>query len=579
MAARFGLQAMMDAMDAAMRAKPLSEVGGDLRALIRPSTQGLAKRTLSATAQRNDPLLQAATEHGLLSHTMGGEDINTPVTNAFLYFNRALDNPFRRAAFVSKLDGTIQRNFPGETLRSLDEKGLTGQIPEQLINDAVDYAHKVSFSDNPSTEFGRLIVSLSKYPGADLLTGPFGRYTVSAAKYAYDTSPLALLKLVKARSGEDIAKSISGTTVGLGKLALANEIRNSDLGGDNYWELNAGGKTIDLRVYAPMLIPELFVTEMIKRVGNGTIANNPPQLKDFASGLLGITSRGGMGIASVDDFVSALSSTDESGWHKFLSSVGSIAGIYPQRLTTPGAAVRDIAGGAAEAASPLFDKWQAMMDNLTEFAKERNTKRDVTTPQQLLPDQFAADNPKIAAVAKAASPAIMPAMANIPGLDQMLLPQRTSTSAEPGRRETPLADEPFGLKIIQPHNEVEKEISRLNLSPPNPTLGDPQLNYWAKEEIGPMTEMLGRAVISSPAYQKAGPAVRSAILGAALSLAKQAGTAIATARHPEFADKQVGGVLTQPQQNLLKEVLGKDATEQLMQAIKTLGSVQTLNRG
>ena len=217
--------------------------------------------------------------------------LTSKISKTLNYFNTTQEYFFRNLAFEAKL-----RQFGRQA--GIDFKNLkSADFPEKMLNDAAEYALEMTFAAGPKSKFGQKWVSFMSNPVMTSFINPFPRFLYgNALPFLKNFSPIGFLEAASPKTvagivnghPEKFAKAISRATLGTIMLNTANYIRSSEYGGEKWYELKVGGKSIDSRAFAPFST-YLFIAETMQ---------NPDRITpgDYGSALLSLNRIGGTGL-------------------------------------------------------------------------------------------------------------------------------------------------------------------------------------------------------------------------------------------------------------------------------------------
>ena len=328
------------------------------------------------------------------------------ISKTLNYFNTTQEYFFRNLAFEAKL-----RQFGRQA--GIDFKDLKAvDFPEKMLSDAAQYALEMTFAANPTSKFAKGWVNFMSNPVMTSFINPFPRFLYgNALPFLKNFSPIGFLEAASPKTvagivnghPEKFAKAISRATLGTIMLNTANYIRNSEYGGEKWYELKVGDKSIDARAFAPFST-YLFIAETMQ---------NPDKITpgDYGSALLSLNRIGGTGLVLTNVLQSKSAETT-------INTLKRLAGAYVSGFSVPARTVKDIYSAV--------DPNEAII-------------RDVKG------DEFWG-----------------PSKNNIPGLSQTLPKRKSPLRKGDLVSETPLLRQFTGLSY-RTKNDLEKEVERLDI--------------------------------------------------------------------------------------------------------------------
>jgi len=256
--------------------------------------------------------------------------LTSKISKTLNYFNTTQEYFFRNLAFEAKL-----RQFGRQA--GIDFKDLKAvDFPEKMLNDAAEYALEMTFAAGPKSKFGQKWVSFMSNPVMTSFINPFPRFLYgNALPFLKNFSPIGFLEAASPKTvagivngnPEKFAKAISRATLGTIMLNTANYIRNSEYGGEKWYELKVGGKSIDSRAFAPFST-YLFIAETMQ---------NPDRITpgDYGSALLSLNRIGGTGLVLTNVLQSKSAETT-------INTLKRLGGAYLSGFSVPARTVKDI---------------------------------------------------------------------------------------------------------------------------------------------------------------------------------------------------------------------------------------------
>lgn len=468
--------AMSGAWLAATGKRPVGQAFGpaieDLLALTRAIKPGNRQRVLNLLDSVDTVQTQRLFSSPVSEVTLGGKYANLLGT-----FNRTQEFFIRTMAADAAIAGEL-RSRGVRSLQDLDE-GAAARVVQQ----AVDRALELTYARTPTGKIARdMIRTWNQYPILNVLTYPFPRYMANSVKTIWEFSPGGLTKFLSPqyqkilRSGDPRAalSVINKAAIGSAMLAAGWYIRNSEHAGEKWYEVQANGKTYDVRPFGPLLPAYLFLAEALRTGGKGF----GPQ--DWLEGSLGINRMAGTTL--------------------FLTSV--LAGKNPDALKQK---IQEFAG-----------------EFLGGFSVPARTFRDLLSA--ILPEEATVRSTKEA-------PLTGPFVSNLPGADRSLPPQPSITRPGMVEREDAALGQVTGLSG-KTKTFLEAELDRVGLAfyDIRPKTGDPTIDRLITSHIGPAANKVGQLLAKSPQYQAMDDDQKAEILREAYNRLRAAARDVATSR-------------------------------------------------
>lgn len=385
--------------------------------------------------------------------------LNTP--------NRLQEFFFRKMAFEAKLTQLLEKS--GQSIKNIDPS----KIPQGMLEEAVQYGLEMTFSAMPKSEMAKKFVQdWAKNPVMTALANPFPRFAFgNALPFMVNFSPIGFMKAMNPKvvaelaSGnpEMFAQSASKAILGTSMLGMANWIRNSEYGGEKWYEVNVNGKTIDTRSFAPFNT-FLLISEA---------ANHPERLKaqDWIQAAIGLNRVAGTGLVVTDLFRG-------KKLENAVDIVKRFIGEYAGSFTVPARTAKDI---------------------YAQFNPEEGYRRDVRE-----------------------SPMIGPSQKNIPVVSQSLPEARTPARVGPITDEYPAVRQFSGLSL-RVKEPLEKEVDKLGIDVERiyPRTGVPEADRKLSEIMAPAVTKVVPQIINNPEYQKLGNPIKKLIWAELMSRFKK----------------------------------------------------------
>lgn len=391
---------------------------------------------------KQDPLF----EEKLLSFTKGEQGTSEKVVDKLNTLNRLQESFFRRIVADSRISLSMERF-------GITDGNITKLGPKEMDR-IVEEAMEVTFMKTPKAgTFGNAIMNMYQQMPFLSLVNAFPRFWMNGLKFLWEYNPTGFSRFFLKSARQSFAKgdyeayrSIARATTGTAFLAAAIAIRESDHAGDKWYELKVGGKTVDMRPFAPFST-YLFIADNI-RAGLGRKVNLGAM--DYVQGFLSINRLAGSGLALVD----LLRATDLKN---FTTIISTVIGSYASGFTVPLRMVKDLIGGVYS--EETFVRYQKI------------------------------------------HPLWGPTANNIPLLDQVLPKYPNITAEGYLQNEHPWAKHLTGMNIME-KTWLASEIDRLAIDYQSvyPSTGKKQLDIYVMEEMGSILEASTKALQSDNEY-------------------------------------------------------------------------------
>ncbi len=363
--------------------------------------------------------------------------------------NQAQEFMFRRANLVASLETKLSKL--GKSLPDLLQKKEAADffetgVGKQILGDVIEETLSKTFAQSPKygTAFSHLIAFINRVPGASIVV-PFPRFIYNSSKFFFEHSPFGLLKLLSPAERAAIAKgdvaTYSKAITGMLMFGAAYAARKSEFAGDKFYEFKGpGGTTVDMRPFNPYL-GYLLLADWMIRAGEGTLQDD--KLTEFAEAALSANVRAGTGLYLLDQagrMMSSRSNPDKAG-----QAGARLAGEFAAGFATPIQQLRDV---------------------MSEFDDHLKVQRDVND-----------------------SPFTGPILQKMP-FDNDLPEKESPMQADAPREVSPALKQATGFRLIEPKNDVVKELDRLGLSEFEmiPKSGDKTFDRLVAAKMGPMVE-------------------------------------------------------------------------------------------
>ena len=383
--------------------------------------------------------------------------------NSFNITNRLQEFTLRRATMQAEI-ATVLKN-KGLKLDDVIKSGDISVLSEREISGAVQKALETTLAAKPASKLGKNFIKWSnEIPGAAFVM-PFPRFLTNSLKFFFEFSPFGLMKFYRPKGAAvEFAKLLKGDTstisravLGSAMMGTAFQIRDSKYAGDKWYELNVGGKTVDMRPFNPFAA-YLFTADIAKRAQEGTL--HSLQAKDILQGVLSANMRGGTGLYVVDEIIKAF--RGEGTGQKAVDKINSVLG--------------EITGG-------FFTPLNTITDIYKEFNEDARIVRDSRS-----------------------EPFLGPIKKRIPGALETLPELEVSTREEPFKRINPALRQLPGLTIQERRNTAESELIKhgFTFREVNPTTGNRKADQLIAKYMGPMVEEFVIPFVESDTYKQMG---------------------------------------------------------------------------
>lgn len=502
-AGRVGLDVFEQALDAGLQrlfkkrvtTNPLDGLES-LMTLFRRGKKADTDKILNFKDPNGNPLFEGEFNRLFLTYSSDimksrGEGIPEKIVDTLNIANRFQEYAIRRTVFLSKLDQRLRSS--GLDLETIVKNNEIGKIGEDEIKYAVNKALEFTWSQSP--KYGSLaadfIKTVNRWPGLTFLL-PFPRFLYNSLKFQFEYSPLGAFKLLlpaeklafKAGDMKTISRAILGTAM----LGAAYQIRNSEYAGEKSYELNIGGRPIDMRAYNPF-VSYLFVADVFKKWMDGTLYKL--SASDLIQGLLSTNLRAGSGLYVVDRILDAF--TSEGKAEKAMNVLKQFGGEIAGGFLTPVRQVRDFFNG--------FDDYTL-----------KQTREE---------------------------PFLGPIKAALPGLEAGLPPRYKPTRAEPAKYPAPALRQLTGISIGEAKNPVEKELDRLGFDRREilPSVGDARADNLIAQKMGSIMEEIGVPIIEGRSFREMPDAEKGYFLSRMIGKLRTAAKKEAQADDPELFEK------------------------------------------
>jgi hypothetical protein len=422
--------------------------------------------------------------------------------------NRTQEFYFRRVAFEAKLRQLTK--IGGKALDAIDPK----TVPKEIFEQAVDYALEMTFAASPKGKVGKEFLKAWTRFGLTTVQ-PFPRFNYfNAIPFIVEHSPAGLLRAMSPRSLQALAsgdptkfaKHATRGAIGTMMFDAAWRIRQSDLGGDRYYEIVYGEdpktgkkKVVDTRAFAPLSTP-LFIAEVF---------THPERIRtsDWVMAGIGMSRLAGSGLA-IADIIRARK--------------GETRAKLAQRV------VGEYMGG--------FTTW------LRQF---RDFWGQVETPETYYKDTRE-------------NRILGPAIRNIP-FAHRFLPEAVSPTRGRMRAEQPLLRQLTGL-TVRTKTVMDQELDKIGMDWIRvwPRTGNPEADRYQSAQMVPMVNRLTPVLLGSPLYKRLSNPAKQEVMGLFWRSMRGYARQQMMAMRPDLAARLKVDDITDTQAALIKDVTGID---------------------
>tara|TARA_R100000093_G_scaffold10981_1_gene6985 strand:- start:851 stop:3676 length:2826 start_codon:yes stop_codon:yes gene_type:complete len=461
-------------------------------------------------------------------------DTQSRIIRTLLTFNRLQEFPARRIAFTSSIDKQLldKHNISIFDITS-ENKNL---VTEDMIAKATDTALDMTFARDPSSKLGKLYVSLfNNIPIAGPLMEPFGRFTMAAIRHFTEINPLSFMRLLKPAERQALlagdTKRISESIVGLGLAGAGYWMRKSDLAGEEWF--NVGGA--DARPFMPVLVPYLFLGDLLIKAEKGTLKLHDLTAGDLLRGTVGANPRFGNIVGAINalaregqrvsgDLTKAEGLLDALKiMARSAAPIGAdIGGELGRRALTPVQQISDvIASPGLPNAAEKIAKSLGLENELTDLFK---VWREFQTAEAIVREGRATD----------------PFQDLIGQLQSRIPIAKTSLPpAQPQQpTQSPLLKQLTGLRILPDKSQGEFTLDRLGFRfrQKFPRSKFPEMDLLINQQMQDLIDTRVTALVSSPGFQRLTPTEQKFRLEIQLGLLRKAaiGRSVSRARRVPF---------------------------------------------
>jgi hypothetical protein len=428
--------------------------------------------------------------------------------------NTMSDHVFKRAVIAGTVDrelGKLGNEQLGKSLMEMLEKGTISQLPDDILDKALNESFAFTFQRRFG---GKNESDLNKFVGKSIKfvhdTGltvaiPFPRYIASQAKFISDYTGLTIARrgFTKA-TDEEYSKFMTGATMFAGSYMIQKD--NIEAGREWYEGESYDGQIYNAQAALGPAAMTQWTANLVARIMNGEETKDAGALIREANKILvGTEFRPNAGIA--DKWVRAVQSGDIT---PVLDSVGDYFSSY----TYPAAVLKDFYGQfdprssyLPETRDPTVTSYYVeipMTDmgfNVRLSTFQRMTRQlpdfnfgDMELPEGVTPDMARSMFKYAGAAARTQYQTMVDPTKGDTGYDMIRF---DIFSDGPIRVQNPMQKQLTGLVGVQPKNELQREMSRLQI--------DPFQLYNPYREKNPALEVLTQAALQGtlPAAIKA----------------------------------------------------------------------------
>ena len=445
------------------------------REMLGPVFSSYPEQTKAAFRTYSSDILSAMDSTvSILKQNVPLDQKSVALVNAF---NRAQEFIVRRAVISAGLEAKLQAK--GLSLAELGRRIEASQslnplkmnLSEKDYEEVIGKALELTWATRP--KYGSIADHFVKFIEKTPLTFlvPFPNFMVQALKYTVDYSPLGIARLFTPGEFANMTsgnfKNFSKGLVGASSLGGALLVRNSNLGGANWYDVKVPGtdKMVDLRYTGPTIAPYFLLADMIKRAHDGTMFN-PDYTKDIARSVAGMQFPSGVGLELIDK---AFKDLQGFGTGDSMKALERFAGTVVSGVFTPLQTLTDFYGAIHEDARII-----------------RNTDME---------------------------PFFGPTKARLPGVQESLPPLYVPTRKGPLMTEEPLLKQLTGIRTTKP-TVAEQELDRLQFSRQEilSNTGVPQWDALMSQYTGATVEATIPGLINSATYKAQDDQVKALIL-------------------------------------------------------------------
>ncbi len=494
--ARYTLNVFDDAIQGTVKTLTRKETPRQAYAnLIQDVTAVVRRMTPSGRARLEGILEQYPLEKAkLLTAPIHDISLGDKYSRFIMTFNRIQEYFFRKMAFDARITALAQKEGIDLT---------TGEMPIRLLNDALHHSLELTYA----AKGFQPLMQLYKHVPFFTTIHPYPRFWSNALRFLWDFNPTGYLSAAsRAIMTKDLRDPIaiarfSKATLGTLMLGVGREIRtNPNIGGEKWYEIKLGEKTIDTRAFAPFST-YLFLAEAME---------NPERLrgKDWAQGVVSINRIAGTGLVLVD----VLRGQSFDSTRRMLEEV---AGNWIGGFSVPLRTVSDIMG---------------------EYREEERVGRSTRE-----------------------SPLVAPFLTNIPYAQRALPKAPRLTRGEAFERESPLLRQFTGL-TVKTKTPLEREIDRLALQRIYPRTGDKTLDRLITTRIGRAISVEGQKLVSDPIYKRSDDEAKEDMIKELISQFRQLGK---NAVQPKYVVGKLDSFKTMKErEDYLKKLIKKNKISQ-----------------
>lgn len=393
------------------------------------------------------------------SARLGGDTFLTRLGAKVNTLNRMSDNMYKQAIFAGRLDQLVRRDM-NTTLSDLIAEGKFQTVSKDMIKDAIEESLDFVYQKTPTgsdvfSEGGRLLIDAHrKLPFVVSSFVPFPRFVINQFNFVAQHMPAIGLIAAKGLKKEAftpdmLAKQVTGSAM----LSMAYNLRQSQGPETEWYEYKTeDGKTIDMRPIAGPFNAFLLGADAIYRVKNGMeVKSGGGITKDMFQALGGPSFRAGTGLTALDRMVENLSGSGELGI-KEQKAVATWVGDIVNTFTLPAATIRDLVSLTDEEARLVPET--GYVDAFDIFAARATRSLPELSSIPVIGDYF-----------EGVSSAEFISDTLGTGAVKLGTERADMITGEPLRSVDPLERQIFGTGKRAPKNELQKALTRLQMSP------------------------------------------------------------------------------------------------------------------
>lgn len=393
--------------------------------------------------------------------------------------NKFQEFEFRKGIVVARLTAFLEQT--GKKIQDLDIKDW-----EKFADDAMEITW--AYQPKAGTFFHDVLSIYKKIPEFSTIN-PFPRFLGNSLRFLWAYNPTGFINFHKVGGFKGMAagdaaafRTFSKAMVGTTFLTAAVGLRESEFAGEKWYEIKTGGKTYDMRAYAP------FSTYLFLAEAGRAAIGKPTSITawDFAGAMLSLNRIAGTSLVMLDALRFAKNIKDFGGL------VATFVGAYFGGFTVPFRVLKDaIAGVNPEEATMRYAKSDDIVGNL-----------------------------------------VNPAMQNIPFVSTLFPPLPNMTAEGYMMQETPWLKQLTGITMKE-KTWVASEMDSLDIQIKSlyPATGNTKLDYLIMENMGKIVGPMAASLENDPAYGKMTRYEKKQKLTGMLTTARATATSRAKAEH------------------------------------------------